>query len=94
MGDESKGGGDASFYINDVLLYKYGQWSSSISKASFNFRELRNLVEAIEEHVRKGKLRDCEVLLLTNNLVEVNAFYKGSSSSKTLFNPIIRLMKL
>ena len=81
-------------FISMTLLFKYGQWSSSISKVSFNYMELRNLVEAIEEHVRKGKVRDCEVLLLTNNLVAVNTFYKGSSSSKTLFNPIIRLMKL
>lgn len=40
------------------------------------------------------KLRDCEVFLLTDNMVAKNAFYKGTSLSGTLFNLILRLRKL
>lgn len=64
------------------MLYRYKQWAASISKALSNYRELRNLVEALENHVREGKLKDYEVFLLTDNLVAENSFYKGSSISK------------
>ena len=48
----------------------------------------------METHVRNGKLRDCEVFLLTDNLVVENAFYKGTLSSETLFDLILRLRTL
>ena len=44
--------------------------------------------------MRNGKLRDCEVFLLTDNLVTENVFYKRTSSSETLFNLIFRSRKL
>ena len=37
---------------------------------------------------------DCEVFLLTDNLVVENAFYKGSSSSVLLFGLVLRLRKV
>ena len=37
---------------------------------------------------------DCEVLLLTDNLVMENAFYKDSSSSRSLFDLVLRLRKV
>ena len=94
MGDESGDGFGAAFHLDGELLFRYGQWSSAISEASSNYREFRNLVKAMEAYVRSGKLRDCEVFLLTDNLVTENAFYKGSSSSKKLFNLILGLRKL
>ena len=48
----------------------------------------------MEKHVREGKLRDCEIFLLTDNLVAETAFYKGSSSNETLFNLVFRLRKV
>ena len=94
MGDASGDGFGAAFYIDGDLLFRYGQWVSSIFEASSNYRELRNLVEALEKHVREGKLADCEVFLLTDNLVAENAFCKGSSSSRTLFDLVLRLRKV
>ena len=91
MGDAFGDGFGAAFYINGTLLFKYGQWTSAISEASSNYMELRKLVEAMETHVRNGKLRDCEVFLLTDNLVAGYAFYKDISSSETLFKLILRL---
>ena len=37
---------------------------------------------------------DCEVLLLTDNLVMENAFYKDSSSRRSLFDLVLRLRKV
>ena len=34
MGDASGDGFGAAFYIDGVLLFRYGQWVSSISEAS------------------------------------------------------------
>ena len=83
-----------AFYIDGDLFFRYEQWSSSNSEASSNYRELRILVEAMEEHIRNGKLRQCKVFLLIGNMVVENAFYKDSLSSETLFNLILRLRKL
>ena len=94
MGDASRDGLGAVFHINGNLLFRYGQWASAISEAFSNYRDLRNLVEAMEAHVRNRKLRDCEVFLLTDNLVAENSFYKGTSSSETLFGLVPRLRKL
>ena len=92
MGDTSENRFGVAFYINDALLFRYGQWTSAISRASSNCKELKNLLEAMETHVRNGNLRDCEVFLLTDNLVAGYAFYKDISSSETLFKLILRLI--
>ena len=94
MGDSSGFGFGATFYIDRVPLFMYRQWTSSISETSTNYRDLRNLVEALKKHVRESKLRDCEVFLLTDNLVAENAFLKGSVASEALFSLVLGLLKL
>ena len=94
MGNASGDGFGAIFYIDRVLLCIYRQCSGSISEVSSNYNEFRNLVEVMEEHIRIGKLRDCEVFLLIDNLVVESSFYKGCSSSEMLFNLILSLRKL
>ena len=54
MGDVLGDRFGAAFYIDGSLFFIYGQWVSSISEVSSNYRELRNLVEALEKHVREG----------------------------------------
>lgn len=68
MGDASGDEFGAAFHINGNLLFRYGQWTSAVSEASSNYREIRNLMEAMETRVRNRKLRDCEVFLLMDNL--------------------------
>ena len=76
------------------MNFRYRHWSSSISEASSNYRDLRVLIEEIEEHVRNSKVWDCEDFLLTDNLMAEYSFYKGSLLSETSFNLILRLRKL
>lgn len=76
------------------MNFRYRHWSSSISEASSNYRDLRVLVEEMEEHVRNSKVWDCEDFLLTDNLMAEYSFYKGSLLSETSFNLILRLRKL
>ena len=56
-----------------------------MNTASSNYRELRNLVEALEELQQHGDLIGAEILLFTDNSVAEAAFYKWTSESKTLF---------
>ena len=76
------------------MNFRYRHWSSSISEASSNYRDLKVLVEEMEEHVRNSKVWDCEDFLLTDNLMAEYSFYKGSLLSETSFNLILRLRKL
>ena len=65
-----------------------------VSEASSNYRELGNLVDTMEKYHQEGKLKGAEIFLLKNNLVLDNVFYKGTSSSRTLFELILRLRKV
>ena len=56
-----------------------------MNTASSNYRELRNLVEALEELQQHGDLIGAEIFLFTDNSVAEAAFYKWTSESKTLF---------
>ena len=51
-------------------------------------------MDAMEEHVKNGKLREYEVFLLTYNLVTENALYKDSSSNNMLLNLIDQVMEI
>ena len=94
MSDASRDGFGAAFYIDGAFFFRYEQWASSISEESSNYRELRDLVEALEKDAREVKLTDCEVFLLTDNLVAEHFFFKGSPSSETLLKLVLRLRKL
>lgn len=109
FGDASKQGFGASIEFPDKnLFWKFGQWRlrdeqivlaggrgiSFIEERSSNYRELRNLVETLEEVDRKGLLLNREVFMFTDNSTAESAFFRGTSSSKHLFNLILRLRKI
>jgi hypothetical protein len=76
------------------LLYRYGLWGRDSEAASSNYRELRNLVEVLEDGVSTGVLHGSEVFLFTDNFTAEAAFYRGNSSSRALFQLILRLRRL
>ena len=80
--------------IKEILHFRYGQWVSDIREQSSNYKELRNLVESVENLYLEGKLRDCELFLLTDNLVADYIYYKGTSTSRLLNELVLRLRKL
>ena len=74
--------------------FRFGTWGSDNIGKSSNYRELKNLVETIEIMHRKEELDGVELFIFTDNSVAERAFYKGSSSSKELFELILRLKRI
>ena len=68
--------------------------SSALSERSSNYRELCNLVDTLERLYIDGSLRGCELFLFTDNLVGEYTYYKGSSTSRMLFNLVLWMRKL
>ena len=79
------------FTPGDNIHYRYRHWCSENSEASSNYWGLLNLVEALELRVRAGELYRVEVFLFTDESTAESVFYNGNSTSKTLFNLVLRL---
>lgn len=65
-----------------------------MDEKSSNYRELRNLVEALESAYTDGLLDDREVFMFTDNSTAEAAFFKGTSTSELLFELVLRLRKI
>eukprot|EP00980_Cylindrotheca_fusiformis_P026387 scaffold16048_cov85-Cylindrotheca_fusiformis.AAC.1 len=76
------------------IFCRYGHWCSSVAEQSSNYRELANLVETLEIHVRTGKMREAEVFVFTDNSTAEGVYYKGNSTSQKLFMLVVRLRRL
>ena len=94
FGDASGSGFGSSLIIDGVIYYRHGQWNNRHAAESSNFRELANLIYAIEDANEKGFLQNAELFLFTDNTSAESAFYKGTSSSRKLFDLVLRLRKL
>jgi hypothetical protein len=93
FGDASGKGFGSSFETTDGIHFRYGQWCCEIQEKSSNYRELQNLVDAIESEVLAGRLKDCEIFLFTDNWVSECAYSKGYSDSPELSQLVLRLRK-
>ena len=93
--DASGRGFGATIQIGNEIHYEYGQWSSEVSETrSSNWRELNNLVEAMEGAAKENNLAGSEIFLFTDNSTAEHAFYKGTSKSRLLFELVLRLRLL
>ena len=92
--DASGKGFGSTLYIKGHLHFRHGQWADHYDEESSNFRELDNLITAIEEAYREGLLDDAELFMFTDNSTAESAFYKGTSTSERLFGLVLRLRAL
>lgn len=76
------------------LAYRFGLWGRDAESGSSNYRELRNLVEVLEEGVASKVLLGSEIFLFTDNSTAESAFYRGNSDNRDLFGLILRLRQL
>jgi hypothetical protein len=78
----------------DVDVF-FGLWDERASGGSSNWREFYNQVLAVERGIAIGTIPEgTEIFLFTDNFVTERAFHRGTSSSKTLFDLVLRLHRL
>jgi hypothetical protein len=78
----------------DVDVF-FGLWDERASGGSSNWREFYNQVLAVERGIANGTIPEgTEIFLFTDNFVTERAFHRGTSSSKTLFELVLRLHRL
>ncbi len=93
--DASGAGFGSSFSLPDkCLLFQHGVWGRDADHTSSNYKELRNLVDALEEGLRMTELRSSEVFVFTDNTTSESAFYRGHFDSKLLFDLVLRLRQI
>ncbi len=91
FGDALSGGFGASMGFLQGVHGRFGVWGTDAEDQSSNYRELRNLVETVEEEAAAGRLKQSELWLFTDNST---GFAKGSSTSALLHGLVLRLRKL
>ena len=94
IGDASSNEYGVIVRIGEKLHYIDGQWTSAENEQTSNYRELYNLVNAVEKLYKEGLLKNCELFLYTDNSVADYAYYRGLSSSRFLILLILRLRKI
>jgi hypothetical protein len=88
------GFGSSFSFPDGQTQYHFGSWGQDFDDTSSNFRELLNLVLALENGVTSGLLANTEVFVFTDNVTAESCFYKGDSPSRTLFDLILHLRRL
>ena len=91
FGDASGSGFGSSIQSSLGLRVGLGIWGTDAINKSSNFKEFANLVETLEEEEAEGLLSGYEVFLFTDNQVTESCYYRGTSTSRTLFNLVLRL---
>ena len=96
VGDDSVTSFESSWMTNkEGIKYIHGTWGRDENKGrSSNYRELLNLVESMEEIEENDEMEGAEIFLFTGNTVAEATAHKGSSSSKLLFDLVIRLKNI
>jgi hypothetical protein len=91
FGDASGSGFGATVERPNGVFGRYGLWGKDAEDESSNYRELRNLVETVEEEAHVGYLTQGELWIFTDNSTAESCFFRGGSSSKLLHQLVLRL---
>ena len=93
FGDASGAGFGSTIQTKTGLRIRHGIWGSDLKNSSSNYREFRNIVETIEQEVVNGTFAGSELFIFTDNIVTEGCFYRGTSSSRPLFDLVLRLRR-
>jgi hypothetical protein len=89
FGDASGQGFGNAIEVNGLSYSEYGTWNKEIESKHSNYKELRNLVNAIKNAYQGGLLKDAEIFLFTDNFVAECAFYNGGSNVNKELNELV-----
>ena len=92
--DASKSGFGASIDYDNLVRYRIGIWGVDEQSESSNYREFANLVETLEQEFTEGRLKNQMVIMATDNSTVEAAIFKGNSTSKKLFDLVVRFRVL
>jgi hypothetical protein len=90
-GDASRSGFGWCIDFGDGVRYELGEWCERIQEVTSNYRELRNLVNAMVRATQDGRLEGCEVFRYTYNQTSKGAYCKVTAKSRALFELIVVL---
>jgi hypothetical protein len=94
FGDASGTGFGSTIQTANGLKFRIGVWGSDDEGESSNYKELENVVSTIEEEVRLGSLKNSVLFFFTDNTTVESALHKGNSSSRRLFELVVRFRKM
>ncbi len=63
------------------VRFRIGLWSAEEEEESSNYKELKNLVDTVDEEAKAGHLRNCKFFLFIDNSTAESYFYRVSSKS-------------
>ena len=92
--DASGTGFGSTILGEDGIAYRIGTWESDVDEDSSNFREFENVVCALEDEGKKGNLNDAIIFLCTDNSTVEAGLAKGNSTSRKLFELVLRVRRL
>ena len=72
------------------LFCRFGIWGKDTEDGSSNYRELRSLVETVEEEAAERYLEGGELWIFTENSTAESCVYKGGSTSAILHKLVVR----
>jgi hypothetical protein len=95
LGDASKAGFGWSIDFGNGVRFEFGEWCEDIQGESSNYREFRNLVNALLRAAEdEGRLKGAEIFLFRDNQEAEGAYYRSTSPSRALFDLVVTLYKL
>jgi hypothetical protein len=94
-GDTSGEGFGSSIHpLGMEPLLRQGFWCTEAAEESSNWREFRNLLDAVRVESEQGRLAGRELWLATDNSTAAQAFAKGASKSRRLHKMVTELRML
>jgi hypothetical protein len=66
-------------------------WSETLCEEHSNYKELRNLVNALMRAGLEGRLTGREIFLYTDNQVAEDSYYRGTAAIQSLFELVVKL---
>jgi hypothetical protein len=94
FGDASGAGFGSSWEDKGGISYRFGVWGKDANGRLSNYRELRNLVESLEDMGKENNLNGTEIYFFTDNSTAERAFFKGFSTLELLHELVTRLRKM